>query len=358
MSIRTTFFLVLTMVFVACGGRAGSAVIYSDGIKDTNATVSSMTSISKNIMVIYQDSKSHYWFGSWEDGLYQYNGKSLTQFTTFHGLAANRIEEIKEDKWGNVYVNTTGGVCVYRNGYFDALAEPGTSDTIWRLHADDVWFKCSNHAGHVYRYDGKMLHKLKLPKVNLAEEFRITTSSTLSPYDVYSIYTDSKGNVWFGTAVAGAMRYNGESFDWILEKDVTEFHDGPSNGVRSIMEDEDGYFWFNTSFRYDVYGNQKDDEKFYSKLPGIGNLDGNAGGDLNEYLSIARDNQNDIWIVTYTRGVWRYTGEKIIHYPVKDRGVDITLFSIFVDNQGELWLGTHASGVFKFDGENFEKFTP
>ena len=54
-------------------------------------------------MLVYQDKKNNYWFGSWEDGLYKYDGKTILHFTTKCGLPNNRIDEIKEDNSGNVY---------------------------------------------------------------------------------------------------------------------------------------------------------------------------------------------------------------------------------------------------------------
>jgi hypothetical protein len=47
--------------------------------------------------------KNIYWFGSWETGVYKYDGKTLINYTTKHGLLNNRIDEIKEDKFGNIY---------------------------------------------------------------------------------------------------------------------------------------------------------------------------------------------------------------------------------------------------------------
>lgn len=42
-------------------------------------------------MVIYQDKDDVYWFGSWEDGLYRYDRKTITHYTSKDGLRHNRI---------------------------------------------------------------------------------------------------------------------------------------------------------------------------------------------------------------------------------------------------------------------------
>ncbi len=189
-----------------------------------------------------------------------------------------------------------------------------------------------------------------------------------NPYDVYTIYTDSRGNIWFGTAVFGVCRFDGKSLDWITEVDVTEIHNGPSNGVRSIIEDKEGYFWFSNSlFRYDIYNNTSGKSKTvshqdtafkYSREKGVGSLDGVKDGDMVEYMSATKDNAGTLWIATYGDGVYSYDGEKITHYPFVDGNRYITLFSIFKDYQGALWVGTHEDGVYRFNGKTFERFKP
>lgn len=311
--------------------------------------------LSKNIMVIYQDKKNNYWFGSWQDGLYKFDGKVIVHFTTKHGLPENRIEEIKEDNQGYLFISTRGGLYKYDGKRFISISETLQSISNWALQPSDLWFK-STKPGHVSRYDGKFLTNLKVPKSKIGEEYLAKHPGTFDPYGIYCIYKDGKGNIWFGTALMGAFRYNGKSFDWISEPDVTEMHDGPANGVRSIIEDGDGYFWFNTMYRYKALDSvPKNSALFYEREKSIGNLDGKKDSKLNEYLSIAMDNDNNLWLVTYENGVWKYNGNTVTHYPVKEKGKDIFLFYIYKDNNGELWLGTHENGVYKFNGTTFEK---
>jgi ligand-binding sensor domain-containing protein len=178
-----------------------------------------------------------------------------------------------------------------------------------------------------------------------------------NPHAIYTIYKDREGHIWFGTAAAGACRYNGKTFDWISEEDVTELHEGPSNGVRSIIEDKDGCFWFNSAYRYCIYGRSNTaNQAFYTREKSIGNLDGMPDSDFWEYLSIAKDNNQALWIATYGNGVWRYDGTGTTYFPVRAGAEDITLFSIYKDKQGDLWLGTHENGVYRFNGKTFERF--
>jgi len=319
--------------------------------------------LGNNIMVVFQGKNNTYWFGSWHDGLYSYDGKTILHFNTKNGFPHNRIEEIKEDKSGNIYFNTSNGIIKFDGQKWTDLSTT-ISEGLWTLGQDDLWFKDGWDSEFILRYDGKSLYKLKLPTTQIGEDYVSKHPNSPNPYSIYSIYNDSKGNVWFGTATLGAFRFNGHTFEWISEEDVTEIHDGPANGVRSIIEDKDCYFWFNTMHRYKVYNIEDDSkqdikkQKFYIREKGIGSLDEKIHGDLHEYLSIAKDNHNVLWIATYNSGVWQYDGKKVTHYDVQKGGKTILLFSVYKDNMGTIWLGTQENGVYKFNGTSFERFIP
>ena len=340
-----TFFNALVLL-TSCNGQTTKQHVKTDNIVKGDT----VTELGNNIMVIHQDKNNMYWFGSWDNGVYKYDGKSFTNFTTEHGLPSNRIDEIKEDKLGNIYFNSCypNSTIVKFDGHnFTTLTAIPSIE--WQLQSDDLWFRHSyEFENKVYRYDGITLHELLLPKPpNLS-----------NPFGIYSIYKDKKGNIWFGTNPSGVCRYDGKSFEWITEEDVTEFRNEGANGVRSITEDKNGDFWFNTEYRYSVYDSTTlKNNTLYTRHQSIGGLDGKKDSDLDEYLSTVTDNNNNnLWFVTYRNGAWKYDGTKITHYPVQDNSKDITLFSIYKNNNGEIWLGTHENGVFKFNGTAFVKF--
>jgi ligand-binding sensor domain-containing protein len=360
-NIVVVFFTLTSLT--SCSGQNNSHV--DNKIKNDNLiaiAADTLQELGNNIMLIYQDKKNNYWFGSWEDGLYKYDGKIIIHFTTKNGLPNNRVDEIKEDINGNIYINTSSGIAKFDGENFVTL-KVSDLNSDWKIEQNDLWFKNGWNSGFIYRYDGNLLYKLQLPKTKLGEDYILKNPNNPNPYTVYSIYKDSKESIWFGTGALGAFRFNGKSFDWILEKDVAEIYNEPSepsNGVRSIIEDKEGYFWFNSKFRYKVYDSnysyKTQDSIFYNREKSIGSLDGKTDGNLIEYLSIAKDNNNELWIATYTAGVWRYDGKNITHYTIKDGSKEITLFSIYKDNIGDLWLGTHESGAYKFNGQTFERF--
>lgn len=366
MKFNTLIFLIILTSLTKCNGQNTSQDInkHKNASVIDIAKVETVKELGKNVMLVYQDKKNNYWFGSWEDGLYKYDGETILHFTTKNGLPNDRIEEIKEDNSGNIYFNTSSGIIKFDGAIFHIL-KVSDLDNHWKLKPNDLWFKDGWNSGNVFRCDGNFLYKLQLPKTKLGEEYILKNPNNPNPYTVYSIYKDSKENIWFGTGALGAFQYNGMSFDWILEKDVVEVFNEPSegsNGVRSIIEDKEGYFWFNSKFRYRAYDNKKTsinnfDSTFYTREKSIGSLDGKSDGNLYEYLSIAKAN-NELWIATYNAGVYRYDGKKIAHYIVKDGSKKINLFTIYKDNKGNLWLGTPETGAYIFNGQTFTRFKP
>ena len=348
-------------ILTSCNGQSSNLKNHSattkeinlmgDAVKEAGAKGDTVKELGSNIMVIYQDKKNNYWFGSWKTGVYKYDGKTLINYTTKHGLHTNRVDDIKEDQWGNIYFSGMNPDAIITKFDGKTLTDiKATPSNEWKLEANDLWLLNPHQDKQkVYRFDGNTLFELTLPKPPQLNQ----------PFDVYSIYKDRKGNIWFGTNPVGVCRYDGKSFDWITEEDVTEFRDGGKNGVRSITEDKNGDFWFNTEKRYRIYGSKPlKSNQFYTRHESIGSLDGKNTSGLNEYLSTLRDKEHNLWFVTYRDGVWKYDGTKITHYIVQDNSKNIKLFSIYNDNNGELWLGTHENGAYKFNGETFEKFKP
>lgn len=344
-------------MLTSCHGQTSIQPVNSGKQTERQTTGDTVTQLSNNIMVVFQSRNGNYWFGSWQDGLYKYDGNSIVHFSKQDGLPDNRVEEIQEDKFGNVFINTKAGLCKYDGRRIVSIKEnflPSISN--WGLQPDDLWFK-STRRGCVCRYDGKSLTILRIPGSKSGEDYLAKHPGAIDPYGIYSIYKDSKGNIWFGTAVLGALRYNGKSFDWISEPDVTEMHNGPANGVRSIIEDKDGYFWFNAEYRYKVFDSDRINGKpFYNRQKSIGSLDGKNDGNLNEYLAIAKDKKEDLWIATYQDGVWKYDGSIVRHYSVEENGKAIKIFYIYRDHKDDIWLGTPENGVWKLKEGTFSRF--
>lgn len=323
--------------------------------------------LDRAIFYVFQAKDGTYWFGSNERGVYRHDGKRLTNFTTRDGLAGDQIRGIQEDKAGNLYFTTYKGISRFDGTAFTTLAVSPRSD--WKKGPDDLWFVGAQDTGVVYRYDGTSLHRLPLPKSKIGEEAAARfprskfPNAIFSPYDVYTIVTDRGGNVWFGTAAAGACRYDGRSFSWLYETHLTETPAGGSFGIRSILEDKAGAFWVcNTRHRYLIDPKAAADAETgmmkYKREAGVGRLRAPNGDDHVYFMSAVEDAKGAVWMASGHSGVWRYDGDTVTRYPVMDGAKEVTLFSISKDNRGDLWVCTHTAGAYRFNGRSFERFKP
>jgi ligand-binding sensor domain-containing protein len=328
-----------------------------------------VSEMSKSIWSVFQDKNNNYWFGSDDQGVYRYDGKTLTQFATRHGLAGDQIRGVQQYQSGDIFINTTKGISRYDGQTFTTLkvAENHPPGRGWKLQQDDLWFAGAQNSGAVYRYDGISLHQLAFPKTKRGDDHYArlprdqNPNARYSPYDVYTIYKDRRGSLWFGTADLGAVRYDGKTFDWLYEDRLTNVPNGGSFGIRSIVEDNEGKFWIcNTRHRYNIIPNNPTGNGLidYKQEKGLGDLKAQVREDSFYFAAAITDKQGDLWMTTYNEGVWRYDGKTLIQYPVKADAKEIWIQSIYQDNHGVLWLGTHEAGAYKFNGKTFEKFRP
>ena len=328
-------------------------------LKKTMELGKSVTQLNTTIWSIYQDRQSNFWFGSRENGLFFYNGKDLRQYTTEDGLVSNEVRGIQEDSKGTIFVETEYGVSKFDGQSFTSLEiknDDAPTDG-WQLNPDDLWFRIGFDKKGPYRFDGEYLHYLKLPKSPQEANFYKNVGNTsIQPYGLYSIYKDSKGFMWFGTASLGVCRFDGKNLNWHYEDQLQTTPSGGDFGSRAVFEDQEGLFWINnTRFRYAILDSDSIPLN-YKKEKGIGFINDNQQTEFPFFQSIKQSNDGDLWLATYGNGVWRNTGKELIHYPIKDGQKKIMLFSIYKDQRGVLWLGTFNAGVYKFNGTSFEKF--
>lgn len=329
------------------------------------------TELDKAIWYMFQDSKGTYWFGSRGQGLYRWKGEgnAFDLFTTDSGLPHNEIGRIQEDGSGNLYINTGNGISKFDGRTFTTLkldeSAPAVSEV--KLGPDVLWFAAGGDAPQALFYDGKSLRHLKIPTNADGDSFearwpRAKYPRRACPYDAYTIYTDTRGNVWFGTANLGALRFDGKNFAWIGESELGfDEKDNRTFGTRSIMEDKDGKFWITvTKHRFDMnptgLASQSTGGLAYISSPGLPSPKSGEDEGYTYIMSMTKDKAGDLWMATYGSGVWRYDGKELKNFPVLVNGEPITLFSIYRDREDGLWLGTHEHGVFKFNGKAFEKF--
>jgi ligand-binding sensor domain-containing protein len=319
--------------------------------------------LDENIWSVFQDSKQNYWFGSNGNGLYRFDGKNLIQYTDKDGLINNSIRGIQGDHLGNVFIQTPHGISKFDGNAFTTLNLITSPKNEWKSERNDLWFNCSRRANDVYRYDGESLYELKLPRKDLDKAFKTEVTglsfedSNNSPYSVFGINKDKDGNLWFGTVVAGVYHYDGTSFLWIPEKELSRLPDGRVPGVRSMIQDKNGFYWL-SNFKSKYKITTSDSTTTYEKFEGISNVNTIFEDELPYFNSGVASENGDLWMTTYSSDIWKYVGEELLKFQVIDGNTDVSVLAIYQDNQGVIWVGTRNTEIFKFNGTSFDKFNP
>jgi ligand-binding sensor domain-containing protein len=353
-TIKIALIFFVSSTFLSCKGQEKTELKLTE-VK-TSEIGKVVSKLDNKIWVIFQDSKQNYWFGSNGKGVYYFDGIQLKQITTENGLVDNTIRGIQEDELGNIFIETQDGISKYDGISLTTLKPIISPNNKWKLEPNDLWFKYN--ANDVYRYDGDSLFELKLPRKDLKKAFELDVdgvpfeANNNSPYAVYGLNKDKEGNIWFGTVTAGAFRYDGKSFLWFAEKELSTLPDGRVPGVRSMIQDKDGYFWLsNFISKYKIEPNSL----AYKKIAIPAEVTKKRILYFNAGLS---DNNGDLWMTTYSSGVWKYDGKTLSNIEIKNDIENVLLVTIFQDLNGVLWLGTNNDGVYKSNGETFVKFEP
>ncbi len=329
---------------------------------------------SNNLFCLIEDKAGNLWLGT-DGGVTKYDGKYFTYFTEKEGLSSNNIKSILEDKYGNLWFGTEGGgVSKYDGKNFTHFTtKEGLNNNTVRTILEDkdgnLWF--GTEGGGVTKYDGKSFTNF-------------TTQEGLGYNLILSCKEDKYGNIWFGTNGGGVTRYDGKSFTNITTKE------GLSNDkVSSILEDKDGNIWFSTEEngvtkydgKYFTYFTEKErlnnNDVMSSMIDKYGNIwfstfDGGIskyngksftyftekeGLSNNRIMSNLEDKYGNIWFGTFGGGLSKYDGKTFTHYTKTEGLSNNVILSSLEDKYGNIWLGTYGSGVIKYDGKFFTQFT-
>ncbi|WP_166333894.1 ligand-binding sensor domain-containing protein [Sphingobacterium chungjuense] len=116
----------------------------------------------------------------------------------------------------------------------------------------------------------------------------------------------------------------------------------PKHITRTIKQDKNGIIWiaaFDGVFRYDG-------ESFENIMEGISTA---------RYFSILEDQKGRFWISSVGSGVFHYDGKCFEHFTTKDGLVHDNVTEIFEDSAGAVWFSTE-NGISKYDGQRFQNF--
>lgn len=301
-----------------------------------------------NVQCSLQDKVGNLWFGTTQNGLYKYDGKSFTQFLLADGLSSNNVYSLLEDRDGKIWIGTEAGLSLYDGKTFTNVPIPlpknlppnnnshyRNSHLVYSMvqaKSGKIWFVTIDG---VYIYDGKSFSLFDVPEA--ANSFLTTNDK------VERIFEDKAGNIWFGGRTnQGVYKYDGKAVINLKPEEL--FQDGPQPKAHSWgwpqLQDKAGNILFSNwggAYRYDG-------QSFTS----FSKKDGMPG----EVTQIIEDKKGNLWFGG-ADGLSRYDGTSFTRFTSKDGLANPWVWSILEDRSGNLWVGTRETGLYLFDGEKF-----
>ncbi|MDR3725070.1 MAG: diguanylate cyclase [Terracidiphilus sp.] len=288
-----------------------------------------------NVDCVAQDSIGYLWVGT-ENGLYQYDGNRFSKFGPAQGLNARTIQDILPGPGGTLLVGSTEGI-FFRdsNGQFSEVPSPDL-DNRFSLRIGSVFTHYGS--GHFVITSRSGVYELSRDDAS-----RWTSRNMhLSSEQVWSVFTDPAGALWFGCG-----------------DDLCKLQNGKVDHLRAILHlpaerwlhmqlDRQQHLWIRGGAHI---GEIDPVHARYTEHP----LPGHANATPYDALSI--DAQGHIMASQGPAfGIWIDDHWRMITQRNGLSRFDIS--ALIADREGSIWIGVVGHGVIRWVGQDrWESFS-
>jgi len=280
--------------------------------------------LAENICIsIMCDRTGQIWVGHAIGGISVIGKDSIWTINDKQGLANNEVQDLFQDKDGNIWAATFGGVSMFDGSkWISRTSKNGLASNNIRAISQDT--------------DGNMLVGTYGSGLNIIRGDKIDhlyMGNGLVNNYVTSIYM-KKDQVLIGTLGGVSIWQKGRFIN-------TSASDGLDNSqINDLSVNRVGDSWLAT----------------YNGVNRIrkGNLlriSEENGMPSNEVLAVMNDAEGNTWLGT-RKGLVRVKNLAFTHYFSSD-DLEIAPSFIFKDKKGQIWAGNEAGGVLKYDGHSF-----
>jgi len=281
----------------------------------------------KLLQCMIKDREHNFWLGS-REGLIKMTPRDFTMHQGVIDAMKNGIYSLTENKHGELVVggNSKSNYVRKADGTFKKLEIPahfprGEMYDMLKDHNGDLWF--------LSYWDGVARYQSATQVNTYFYEDGIKYG-----VDFFCIFEDQAHNIWLGHT-EGASRL---VFDWQADtlNEIINYSEesGVSLGsVESIIQDRYGTLWFGLTNGLYYYQNDSLLEYTALQVP---------------IIDMIIDKNDFLWIATQGRGLlrWKITGEKQLEFIGKydqDKGLASNfLLSLALNQNDDLWVGSYV----------------
>ena len=329
-------------------------------------TFSSDDGLAESVVLsLRQDTDGYLWFGT-PNGISRFDGLEFVSFDERDGLPSNVVRWIHEDHSGRLWVATDVG-----------LGRANRDGTEWQGVGPRVGTRCLTEGADGSLWVGTWGEGvLRLDLSDLADaapaasastveattveattvEASTVEASTVETYTpahglghlrVRTCFTDSRGDLWFGTYGGGVSRWLPHSESTAPRFQTYGTAEGLTNlAVRALAEDPEGRLLAGTD-------------------RGIFRLEGDRFAPIladdprtqSIISALLHDRRGRLWFGTRDNGACHWDHRAVTCLRTADGLADNSLTDLLEDREGSLWFGTFGGGASQLTSESFIEYT-
>lgn len=249
------------------------------------------------------------------------------QLSVKDGLPSNSVIALGQDKKGNIWIATTGGMCRLNDRGLELISIDGLPDKrVDRINcADDgsMWVQCFENHDKVSRYDTLTQRFVTYDNRSLADSIRhqavVPLNRTFKDPHSNRVWTVEKRMLWEGT-----VAYTGQVAVDAGLKDETIF---------SLLLDSNGFLWAGTANNGLFFADTN--HMRYQRLVCAPNP---------LVRALCKDSEGTLWFTGYKGLNAIAKGKNVyedVNYPLKDSVEGVRIRPIIEDKKKRLWIGTY-----------------
>jgi signal transduction histidine kinase/ligand-binding sensor domain-containing protein len=191
--------------------------------------------------------------------------------------------------------------------------------------------------GHLLVISGQGF--IELDGTRVVEHPGLSDQLGIGPGELFHVFQDRKGAVWFCTARGLARRVNGS-----IER-LQPYGPG-GHGVLRVYEDPQGNLWVEASTSEQGTGGifRVSGTKLESLAPSI------------QVRAIRADREGNLWLGTNGEGLMRFKDRPIRIFTKADGLPNNIPMTALSKRDGSLWVGNNCGGLSVFNGERFKTY--
>ena len=271
---------------------------------------------------LFVDRNQSLWIGTEQNGLYRVHDGIADHYGTADGLSGDSVGSFFEDREGNLWVLTAGGLDMFRdtpvvNYSMRQGLSAAETNSILALHDDSVWI--GNEGG---------VDILK------GDRHSLLAGKEVPPSIVESLFQDHNGVVWIGAG------------NDLVTYEHGRFHTIQRTGLRgvfsAISEDTNQNIWALTS-----------GHRVFRIKNGIPNEISSLSSDSPRTGFLAPDREGGIWIGGRDLPLTHYLNGTITKISPKGLDSSTPIFGLMVDSDNSLFVLTN-NGLFRWNANSWQ----